>query len=1402
MLQPETDLYSVEFLEYLRLQGFIIGVDHHLRIQILLEMLGSDCSAFDLKTVLCPVFAINRKQQQKFYHAFDLYFKHVRPLYYSAPNVFSEPVSQNQEHSSETEPITEHIALDRISESFSQKQEQITKSKPITTTLSSETTKKIGTKKWLYFIICLFLLILAVFVGYWKITIPKEELADETSVKKLPLPLNTKKIISSESKSEHTVTDEPVNLPLKEMSQSESSEKVNPPVEKTSIPVKDIKEAVTSENKAETNNPSGSTDLRDVKKIKSASISHISNTGPQFTDETIKSDTALSRQNWNIRQLMLPLIFFYLLLEGYLFYRRKLALMRQRGKEPPFFWPIHIDLSEIASIKNEQFYSAVNFMRQRLKSEIVQLDVEKTIKATIELAGFPEFHYKPTTRIPEYLVLIDMPAKQDHHPYFFSKIMKLLENEGVFVISYFYENNPRVCFTEIHGERILLSSLQAKFKDCRLIIIGDGEDLLDPISGELDKWTHIFDTWSERAILTPEAPENWSVKESTLAQEFIVLPATFTGLSALAEYFNIPSKFDTKKWNKIDLPASFPTDIAENISNLRAYLGEDTFQWLCACAIYPELQWDMTLYLGTLPCMPDDLINEENLLRLIHLPCFRKGVMPDTLRWELITNIDDEKIHIIRKAIITLIEKSPPPKGTYAYDTYRLNLKLQQWMLSPENRRQQQDVFNILETIGKIRPTIQDYTLLHFLESTSKSPLSILLPRRFHKLIYRRGIPAFGLRTSVRILISVLASISVFLSVQEPILSILIACFLIFMSLYSAFIRQDYAKEDSSDSETIATELLEKDETHERKKVKIKPDRTSSIKRIWNTLKESFSRNTPTIEFRTLKVVNYFYSYTKYTSVKFFFAFIVFGITIYHIKDLWIRISVLAAILTAWISSVFLKKIFKRRIEDRFVRQIINQDTAYIKDFGDKAKKSAQEVQKRWKEAIYVLKKSHLKREGNPLYVLPWYMIIGESGSGKTTAIESAGLPGIFSEIIRTSGISGTRNCDWWFFEKAIIIDTAGRYAIPVDEGRDKEEWRNFLSHLVKYRKKEPLNGLIVTVRADKLVESGTDGLAKDGKDIRMRIQELMQGIGSKFPIYVLVTKCDLVKGMTQFCDLFPEKSIKQAMGFINSDLTTDVGTFLKNAMLSIGERLRYQRLLLFQKAGSGRIDPSLLLFPEEFEKLEPNLNTFISGAFQETPYQKTPVLRGVYFSSGRQEGSPYSHFLNSLGLIGEREVLPGTSKGLFLFDIFSKILPDDRRLYTPTIEAERVRMFKRKLGFVSWVAFIIALCLLMTFSFGKNLLILNYVNKYGKPPQLTENNLKNVKLISDLNEAILEVEKKNKNWWFPRYGLNKSIEVEERLKAKYCELVDTIFLENIDKMVAGRVNNFDNKTPDKVIGK
>jgi type VI secretion system protein ImpL len=532
----------------------------------------------------------------------------------------------------------------------------------------------------------------------------------------------------------------------------------------------------------------------------------------------------------------------------------------------------------------------------------------------------------------------------------------------------------------------------------------------------------------------------------------------------------------------------------------------------------------------------------------------------------------------------------------------------------------------------------------------------------------------------------------------------------------------------------------------------------------------------------------FFLRFLKYALIVvaiFLIILLVFGVTLLMNWPWWVGLFLLLILVALGIGFLFVRKIWLRRREEKFVQQVIEQDESHLKKVSGKEKDDLKELQNRWKEAIDALRKSHLRKYGNPLYVLPWYLVIGESGSGKTTAITSANLSSPFIEVSRTSGISGTRNCDWWFFEQAIILDTAGRYAIPIDEGRDKEEWQKFLSLLIKYRRREPIHGLIVTIAADKLLEGSPQVLEEDGRNIRRRIEELMRVLETRFPIYVMLTKCDLVQGMTQFCNQLPEKSLDQPMGFINQDLTPDVAKFLEKAFNAIGERLRSLRILLIHQPVVKGVDPGLLLFPEEFANLKRGLEAFMNGAFRENPYQETPILRGLFFSSGRQEGTPYSHFLKALGLIGEKEVLPGTSKGLFLHDLFAKVLSKDRGLFAPTKRALQWRLLTRNLGLTAWIVLLVALCGLLSFSFVKNLKVIQDARNEFKSPVLRGDVLTDLMTMDRFCQSILKVEEQNRNWWIPRFGLTESRKVEMELKSKYCKQFQTGFLVSFDKQLS-----------------
>ena len=361
----------------------------------------------------------------------------------------------------------------------------------------------------------------------------------------------------------------------------------------------------------------------------------------------------------------------------------------------------------------------------------------------------------------------------------------------------------------------------------------------------------------------------------------------------------------------------------------------------------------------------------------------------------------------------------------------------------------------------------------------------------------------------------------------------------------------------------------------------------------------------------------------------------------------WAGVAIFLGLMGLILGGLFLKKWLFRRREEKFVKRIVEHDESVLQKSPVEERRQLRDLQARWMEALEILRQSKLRKFGNPLYVLPWYIVVGETGSGKTTAVARARLNSPLTEVSPAAGLGGTRNCDWWFFESAVVLDTAGRYMVPIDEVQDKEEWRKFLGLLLKYRKKEPINGVVAVISAETLMNAKEDEVAENARAIRLRIDETMRTLGVKFPVYVLITKMDQVPGFEAFCKELPGELIGQAMGRGNSSLVEEPGRFARQSVKLISERFKDLRLILLSRTESN--DPGLVLFPDEFIGLDGSLSVFIKALFEENPYQETPLLRGLFFSSGRQEGEVYSRLIggSETGL-GYRAVLPGADRGFF----------------------------------------------------------------------------------------------------------------------------------------------------------
>src|ERR1043166_5068757 len=106
--KKEIDPAFSDLIAYLRQQGFTIGIDHYLRLQQLLNSIAGDCAPEDLKTLLCPIFATNAKEQENFYQAFDNF-------YYYYKSAATEPVAESGKKDSIEQEIPRQSAKSKWS---------------------------------------------------------------------------------------------------------------------------------------------------------------------------------------------------------------------------------------------------------------------------------------------------------------------------------------------------------------------------------------------------------------------------------------------------------------------------------------------------------------------------------------------------------------------------------------------------------------------------------------------------------------------------------------------------------------------------------------------------------------------------------------------------------------------------------------------------------------------------------------------------------------------------------------------------------------------------------------------------------------------------------------------------------------------------------------------------------------------------------------------------------------------------------------------------------------------------------------------------------------------------------------------------------------------------------------
>jgi type VI secretion system protein ImpL len=340
-----------------------------------------------------------------------------------------------------------------------------------------------------------------------------------------------------------------------------------------------------------------------------------------------------------------------------------------------------------------------------------------------------------------------------------------------------------------------------------------------------------------------------------------------------------------------------------------------------------------------------------------------------------------------------------------------------------------------------------------------------------------------------------------------------------------------------------------------------------------------------------------------------------------------------AVLIVLWVIVNLLTMFSRKKHEKDLVENVVKEPD---KDAAAAAEEVAL-LRDRLREAMQQLKKSPGgRRERKRLHELPWYLFIGPPGAGKTTALVNSGLNFPLADAkgpTALRGVGGTRNCEWWFTDQSVLIDTAGRYTTQDSQAAaDAGAWLGFLRLLKKHRRRQPLNGVLLTIGLSDLSTLSDSERQAHATAMRKRIRELHTELGVRVPVYVLFTKVDLLAGFVEFYDNLGKEEREQVWGMTlpiddGRDEAGAIGAFTSEFDLLLA-RLNDRMLERLSQETDVQRRRLIYGFPQQFASMRDTAGDFLTEIFRPSRLEERPLLRGVYFTSGTQNGTPIDRLL------------------------------------------------------------------------------------------------------------------------------------------------------------------------------
>lgn len=304
-------------------------------------------------------------------------------------------------------------------------------------------------------------------------------------------------------------------------------------------------------------------------------------------------------------------------------------------------------------------------------------------------------------------------------------------------------------------------------------------------------------------------------------------------------------------------------------------------------------------------------------------------------------------------------------------------------------------------------------------------------------------------------------------------------------------------------------------------------------------------------------------------------------------------------------------------------------------------KKKLQHLKGRFQGAVKFLKNTVIHKNGKDINLvrLPWYLVLGPAGSGKTSLLANSNVKYILAKQFKEGNLKAIPSsdaCNWWVTRDLVLVDVPGVYLIskatnmPQSQAAFPFLWQHFLHLLRCIRNENKLQGVIVTLHLPELMQQ-TSGQKKNEiiSNLKKCLVEIMEAFGTSMPIHLVITKCDLLPGFAEFFSESSSDEISQAWGVTlpKCNENENLLTIFVQRFNALIKRLNKQLIWHLHHERNASARPYIKDFPLQVERLKesivqvlkaiaiphlPLCSVYLTSSTQNNVEESTTVLSSI----------------------------------------------------------------------------------------------------------------------------------------------------------------------------------------------